>query len=290
VKKRDIHPVLRSARPPAHDGWHDTDEGRQILAHILSTTPKEETHMTPPTRRRPARMALIAAGAVAATTAVALLAGPQLFDQDDTAAGKGKQSALAFFEPLRFGTGMREVEQYDSLDAAAEAASAVVMAEVVDVRMTRVIEGEGGDRLYMIGVIVRPVEILDGALGEASQQQLTVEFTGGGEDPAAAVEQMKSQLPERESVWFLRSKAEEGERLLEELKQAGRTPSADWVRAVKGDRPYYRVVSSQGLFVQDEQDVINPIVGEDGTSDTMVAEGEKYDEVSHLADHVREAR
>ncbi|MEV6401094.1 hypothetical protein AB0M39_41035 [Streptomyces sp. NPDC051907] len=289
MKNRDIHRVLRSARPAAYDGWHDTDDGRQVLANVLVTAPEEETRMSSPTRR-PARTTLIAASVVAAVTAVALLAGPQLLGEDDTAGSKGQRSASAFFEPLRFGAGMREAEQYDSLDAAAEAASAVVTAEVVGVRTTRVVEGEGSDRLFMIGVVLRPSEILDGALGDASQQQLTVEFIGGGEAPAAAVEQMKSTLPEGESVWFLRSKAEEGERHLEELKQAGKTPSPDVVKAIEGDRPYYRVVSSQGLFVQEGQEVANPIVSEEETSDAMVVEGEKYDKVTDLADHVRATR
>nr|MDT0526412.1 hypothetical protein [Streptomyces sp. DSM 41633] len=104
--------------------------------------------MTSPARRRPARTGLIAVGALVATTAVALLAGPQLFGQDGTAGSEGQRSASAFFEPVRFGTSMRETERYDSLKAAAEAASAVVTAEVVDVRTTRVIEGEESDRLY----------------------------------------------------------------------------------------------------------------------------------------------
>ncbi|MDT0489225.1 hypothetical protein RM717_01735 [Streptomyces griseus] len=246
--------------------------------------------MTSPARRRPARTGLIAVGALVATTAVALLAGPQLFGQDGTAGSEGQRSASAFFEPVRFGTSMRETERYDSLKAAAEAASAVVTAEVVDVRTTRVIEGEESDRLYMIGVVIRPVEILNGALDEASRQQLTVEFIGGSEDPAAAVERMKSTLAEGESVWFLRSKAEEGKHHLEELKQAGSTPSPDVVEAIEGDRPYYRVVSSQGLFVQEGQEVVNPLVSEDETSNVVVTEGEKYDKVANLADHVRETR
>jgi hypothetical protein len=289
MKKRAIREAVRDVRPPEPPEWHTTEDGRRILARVLRRARDEESEtVTSETRRRSAPRKLIAIGAAVATAAVALLVGPQLIDSDErTDSASVSQPRAGFFDPLRFGSGMREVEHYDSLNAASSAASAVVLAEVVDVRATRVIVGEGKDRIHMAGVVLRPTEVLNGRLNSTSDARITVEFMMGSENPSRSVELMKSQLPSGTSLWFLRSKAEEGARHLADLRKAGRTPSADARRAMAAEKDFYRVVSSQGLFVQSGQDVTNPIVNTDEGADPMVKEGERYTQVSQLARDVR---
>ncbi|MFC7216847.1 hypothetical protein ACFQLX_01470 [Streptomyces polyrhachis] len=238
--------------------------------------------------RRPVRRAVVAVCA-AAVVAAGVVVGVQSFGGDDGSSGTGGTvSAAEFYAPLAFGGSMREVEHYDSLADAADAADAVVIAEVAGVKETRLIEGDGSDRLSMLGVVIRPVEVLRGSLPASDEEELTVEFIGGSADLDQTVAEMKAALPEGRSVWFLRAKAEEGKRHLDELKQAGTTPSDQELAAIEGDKPYYRVVSSQGLFVEEGANVVNPVAAEDAEADPMITEGEKYTELSELVAHVRE--
>lgn len=135
-----------------------------------------------------------------------------------------------------------EAEVYRTLDDAVRGADAVVLGRVTDVRVTRLVGG-ATDRLPMYGVTVVPQEVLRGSLPAAHAAAVTVEFVSA----AASVEELRRALPNGFAVWVLRNKA---------TLAPGVVPK----RPVPTDeRDYYRLVSSQALFVQGERHVVNPI-------------------------------
>ena len=88
------------------------------------------------------------------------------------------------------------------LHEAVQVATTVVVAEVADVRATRTLVGETeDDQLEMLGVVIRPTEILHGQLA-ANVDEIVVEFLTAAAR-ADAVAAMRSSLPPGPAVWFL---------------------------------------------------------------------------------------
>ncbi|WP_089253910.1 hypothetical protein [Asanoa hainanensis] len=153
---------------------------------------------------------------------------------------------------------------YRDLDEGARASTAVVVARVVDVVITRTFEGEvADDRFPMIGVVLRPTDVVTGSLPPRAVDRLTVEFIGTGYDEEE-VAKLKRRLPAQPGLWFLR---------------------------FDDERPrdgFFHVVSPQGLFVQGTTGVETPLTNE-GDGD-LGAEGRTYRRLSALVQRVRGVR
>lgn len=147
----------------------------------------------------------------------------------------------AFFARLAPRGGASEVERYASLRDAFDGAGLVVVAEVTGVRATRSVPAAGPDAVPYVGVVLRPVEVLHGAPRDPAAD-LVVEFAGDEESVRAA-------LPAGYGVFLLRNKADLPPGV---MPKPGAPSRAD-------DAAYYRLVSSQGLFVQGATHVVNPV-------------------------------
>lgn len=190
---------------------------------------------------------------------------------------------LAFYEAFAYPEGA-QVEVYTALDDMLTQATAVVLAQVTDVRITRVVGPTPAEALPYVGVTIRPVEVLSGALPARHSAALTVEFVS----VAGAVDELRAMAPGGYAVWVLRNKAE-----LPAGFAKGTPPVAE--------RDYYRLVSSQGLFVQGETHVVNPLAHEDGPEipiegdpghgaarrDPVLVSAEQHATLSSLVDHAR---
>ncbi|HEV2890850.1 MAG TPA: hypothetical protein VGX28_10800 [Frankiaceae bacterium] len=176
-----------------------------------------------------------------------------------------------------------EVEVYDTLDAALGSADVVLLGRVTDVRVTRTVGVE--EPLPMYGVTVQPAEVLRGTLPAAHAAAVTVEFLSS----AASPEDLRRGLPNGYSVWVLRRKGS---------LRPGVVPKRP---LPTNERDYYRLVSSQALFVQGESHVVNPLEhdhgpeiplpGEAGHSaprrDPVIVGAEQYATLSSFAAHAR---
>lgn len=223
--------------------------------------PPRGTGEEPDWRRRHRGIALVAV-VVAAVAVIAGVAIPRLFGP---ALDVYRPDDVAFFEQIEVGgPAAEEAERYESLSAGRAAADAVVVAEVVDVQRTRVIVGEvDTDRVPMFGVVVRPVELVAGKLPNAYADELTVEFMAG-DRPDQEVERLRADLPEGRSVWFLRLENDNPE----------------------AAEQYYRLISSQGFFVQGEENVVDAVSGVEPRG--MAEEGESYGDLSSLVRLLRD--
>jgi hypothetical protein len=243
-----------------------------------------------PTRRAP--RALLAGAAAAAVVAAAFgVAVAVRRDEPHPAAltriadadlDRFSARDAAFFAPFRAASGASEAEQFGSLRETFLGAAAVVVARVVDVRATRTVPGDGAETVTYVGVVLRPVEVLRGEL-RTSRSDLVVEFAG---DVAA----VRDSVPSGYGVWFLRNKGD---------IRPGVTPKPG--APVLDEAAYYRLVSSQGLFVQGSLHVVNPVRSHatpeaesptidpelDGPRDPVAREGEAFRTLSALVAHLR---
>lgn len=189
---------------------------------------------------------------------------------------------LAFYRSFRQ-EGAISVKHFDTLEAGAKAATAVIVAEVTDVRHTRTLRGErADDTVQMIGVVLRPVEILAGELPTEHRARLTVEFLATSAEEADSISELRAGLPVGQAVWFLHRK---GDSLAAPKPGAPPLPP--------GERQFYRTISPQGMFVQGEGHVECPLVEQ--TSDglrpnDMTTQGETYATLSQLVVKVRGVR
>jgi hypothetical protein len=234
-------------------------------------------------RRWPAVASAAALVVVAGTGAAVLMDDPSAAPRPAPQAGPARgydadvvsRRAAAFYGAL--GTsGASEAEHFPTLRAAASSATAVVVAEVTDVRVTRTLR----DGVGFVGVTLRPVDVLNGEL--PSGDPVVVEILAGT-DP---VTDLRATLPDGFGVWLLRSKAPQGS-----AKPGAPAPA---------DAGYYRLVSSQGLFVQGASHVVNPVRERpspeaDATArpvppalpDPVAAEAEAFPRLSELIEHLR---
>jgi hypothetical protein len=267
-------------------------------AVVLPAVPESLAARPVPSRRRAAVAAVAAGLAVAATTtAVALrssgdpappvAAGAADATRAPVAPSPAQRPAdldryapgdVAFFRPLSAGGGGgSEAERYASLRDAYLSAGVVVVAQVVEVRPTRTF-GADGDAVPYAGVVLRPVEVLRGALRHPSAE-LVVEF-------ATDARAVSATVPQGYGIWLLRNKAE---------APPGRGKGV----GPESEAAYYRLVSSQGLFVQGAEHVANPVARRapaepgspsEGLIDPVTREGESFRALSALADHLRALR
>lgn len=180
--------------------------------------------------------------------------------------------AAEFFHRFHMG-GLLEPEPCGSIAAGAAAASAVMIGRVERIEQTRTYQGEiADDRLSYVGVVLRPVLVLAGEVPDQFASALTVEFMTGS-DPDA-FDRLRKALPVgHEGLWFLRKKSDP-------------IPGRGQPQFHPDEADYYRVMSSQGLFVQGAGGVVTPLA-EDRPGD-MAAEGRSYQRVSALVDAVRD--
>lgn len=90
------------------------------------------------------------------------------------------------------------------LRTAVEESTAVVLAQIVDVRYTRPI---GEPPIEMSAFVLRPVEVISGRLRPELAGVVEVEFFGLPTDPAGLAK-MRARLPGGLAVWFLRWQGE----------------------------------------------------------------------------------
>lgn len=293
MKAHDIDDALRQARPLEPAGWATSAEGRAVLASVLEakrSTPTESSgRPMPPRRGQYLRVGSVAAAIV--LVAVGTILGLRFMsDQSDTGY-EYRTADVAFFTRLQFGGDTREVEHYKTIESGARAASAVVVAEIVDAKHTRTITGEEPwDQLHMIGIVIRPVEVLRGNLPPEFSQQLIVEFMTSV-DPKESVADLRATLPEGKSVWFLRSKAEEVKRAEQATAQSGKELSPGDRARFEVEKAFYRLTSSHGLFIQGPQHVINPVAHPHDTNEgTMLSQGERFAQIGELVAAIRSGR
>ncbi|MEV0716348.1 hypothetical protein [Asanoa sp. NPDC050611] len=141
--------------------------------------------------------------------------------------------------------------RFRDLDEGTRASTVVAVARVVDVVA---ISGQQGE----VGVVLRPTDVVAGALPPAGGDRLTVVFVVAASDDEQ-IAMLRRRLPAQPGLWFLRV-----------------------------DNETLRPVSPQGLFVQGSQGVETPLTSE-GDGD-MAAEGRDYRRLSALVRQVRGVR
>jgi len=237
----------------------------------------------------------LTAGSVAAVTAaIAIAAGTAavvLRDRTDSRPAENTVAAPdvdrydpraeAFFREYAPGSGATEAEHFASLSDAYGSATVVLLAEVTDVRPTRTVPAGSPDAVTYTGVVLRPVEVLRGELRGSGP--VVVEFAGPTD--AAA--------PGGFGVWLLRNKGD---------VPFGAAPKPG--APANDESAYYRLVSTQGLFVQGRTHVVNPVreratpeIGApssdpeaNGPRDPVAREAESFATVSALVAHLRSMR
>lgn len=236
--------------------------------------------------RRAVVVGTLGAAAAAGTAGVVLRQTAAPGDDLDTF----DPTAADFFGRFSYASAL-EIENYTSLGEMSVAATAVVVARVDEVVATRTILGDGGDRLGMIGLSLRPL-VVKGALQPTFADRLVVEFVGGSGPVQATVADLRRTLSRASAVWFLRAKAERIDRRLAEIRALGRRPSPAELALIEADRRLFRLVSSQGFFIQGQGRIENPMTSQDATEpeSRLRRVAEEIPTLSALVAAVKEAR
>jgi hypothetical protein len=111
---------------------------------------------------------------------------------------------LTFYRQFRWGDAIELARPPKDLRAAVQKSTAVVLAQIVDVRGTRNV---GEPPIEMSAFVLRPVDVISGRLRPELAGVVEVEFYGLPTDPAGLAA-MRASLPEGLAVWFLRWQGE----------------------------------------------------------------------------------
>jgi hypothetical protein len=292
MKRKGTSELLREGRPQG-PRWATSARGRAVLTGILGSAAEAQSDQPndDANPRRTSRKRIgVAVIAVAALATAALLIAPRLLHQqsfepaDIGTIDVHVKGDAEFYAPMSFkGGAALEVHHFETVKDGAKASTAVVVAQVVDVKKTHKVRD-----LYTFGITIQVVEVLSGTLPGKDRSRLTVEFLAGSTDPADRIAQMNKNLPKGLAVWFLISNAEEGKQLRAKQTSQGQPISKEQEALMAADAPYYRLSSSQGLYLQGEDHVINPIAADNSSG--MVAELETKAKLSELAEGVRALR
>jgi hypothetical protein len=180
-----------------------------------------------------------------------------------------------FYETLRFDGALLKAPPRD-VRAAAQQATAVVVAGVADVSLARVI----GD-LQTVGIRLDVTEILHGQLRPDLAGEVVVEHPLG--EPARAqqdITTLRTALPVGQAVWFLRWQGEKSP-----VTKPGVVVGSD-----PADPRLYGLLHMHALFVQGPKGVLNPLSEHDEGSRPLPglqADGERFARLSQLTEHIR---
>lgn len=192
--------------------------------------------------RRLAASALLLAG-VAGCGSVPGTAAPAGSPSQPSPAPKAALAPVnaGFFETFAASyAGADEAERFVSFEAGVQASTAVVLADVIGSGHSRTIgDVDSGGGLDLVAVTLDVRRVLSGSIPEEHRDRLTVEFIA---------RRAPAGRPGGPSIWFLRNKLD--------LPPA-RKPGAPSLPPTEGD--YYRLISSDGIFVQGQQRVENPL-------------------------------
>lgn len=272
-----IDQIVEGLRPRIDGSWSRSEEAKSVLDRAVKSAERGTSLRGKAGEWVRAHRLRVGVAA----TALAVVCAVGVVVSRPPATDVYRADALGFFERnFAFGAGGNEFENYPSLEATAAAADAVVVATVEDVVTTRVIQTDGDDRVYMVGIKIKPIEVVRGALPDEFKEQLIVEFTLGG--TAVDVANMKPALPEGQMLWFLRSKGADADRTLERAEKEN-LPISKLSRSImEAERPYYRLTSSQGLFAQGDGHVVDPVWNDRPRPDSVVEEAKQFGKVSEL--------
>jgi hypothetical protein len=181
---------------------------------------------------------------------------------------------VKFFRRNRIGAGAIEADLQGTIKEAVQDSTAVVIAEVAGPGPARSFTGEvPSDVVQMTGYHLRIVEMLAGKLPAEHAKELVVEFLGEG--PI-------TNLPTGKAVWFLHRKGDP----TRHLKSPPPVPAEE--------RNFYRVISSQGLFLQGKESVIAPMSEQHAVQEKGVpahpdaaVEGEGHKKLSELVTKIK---
>jgi hypothetical protein len=165
-------------------------------------------------------------------------------------------------------------------------ASVVVLADIEDVRYTRTI-GSGAEAQQMLGLVLRPSEVLQGKL-EPSLKEVVVEFmTFPEQSTGDPLKELRASLPQGKAVYFLRWKGQLP-------PWAKPKPGAPSIRPEA--KSFYDLIHLDGgILMQGQDTVVAPTVedhgrGKAGGRSTLRKEAEKFQRMSDFVAEVRKQR
>ncbi|GAB3279434.1 hypothetical protein GCM10027589_06020 [Actinocorallia lasiicapitis] len=187
-----------------------------------------------------------------------------------------RPAAIEFFSRYRVGSAVEEADLHTTITNAVKDSTAVVIAEIAGPGPSRSITGEvASDVIPLSSYRLTIVEVLHGELPTPHQKELIIEFMGKGRGP----------YPQGKAIWFLHRKGTA-------TRHLKNPPPPD-----PAERDRYRVLSSQGLFLQGPDSVIAPLAeqpqadaenqAKSSTPADAAAEGETSPKLSDLAAKIK---
>ncbi|WP_157963801.1 hypothetical protein [Actinocorallia populi] len=184
-----------------------------------------------------------------------------------------RPAAIEFFSRCRV-SGAIEADLHETLKGAVRDSTAVMIAAVAGEEPGRDIVGEvPSDVVRLSAYRLKIDEVLWGELPSEHRRELVIEFVGAPEG---------TSFPEGKAIWFLHRKGDPTRHLPD-------PPPVD-----PAERGFYRVLSSQGLYLQGTDGVVAPLAERHsdagsprGRTDGAAAEGEKSTKLSELATRIK---
>ena len=175
---------------------------------------------------------------------------------DDAALDTYRQSDVEFIAQLGMPGAMDVVPS--TLKEAITMSSVVLVGEIADVRPTEPVTGEvRSDKVYGLGMVVRPLEVIQGSLPLRFRDELTIDLLHGETHPASGLDEVRERRPKGPVVFFLRSGEDAVNRFIDSWKKEGK-PVPGGTARLDRDRQYYGLVSYHGILVQGPDHVVSP--------------------------------
>ena len=188
----------------------------------------------------PVAIGIVASAVLGASCSSDRAAAPR--DTTQPAHASSGSGSLRFYGAFAVGPGADEVEQYSSLSEAVDAASAVVLATPTVVSLTRSIRDENDPGVTFLGVQLEISRLLAGSLPADRSKTLMLEMMGSADELERLNESSTDAAP---AIWLLHRKGDSA---------PGITGDPD-----SSERDFYRIISSQGVFVDGPNGVLNPV-------------------------------
>lgn len=186
--------------------------------------------------------------------------------------------AVGFWAPLAH-VSVLEPEYFNSLEQMSTSATVVIVGKIESGGVTRTVgdpTGQEGPVMDFWGLNIRVLQVLAGELEPNSGQETIVVETHF---------RTNDRVPKGAGIFFLRHKLDV-------------PPEADLGPLPEGEEDKYRLVSSQGVFVESPRGMINPIVeaaresaeGDDDVPTDEIAEQVRGMTVGQLIAAIRSSR